>query len=142
MYLWDTNILTHYVEGQATLREHLQHTAWTEIALPSVVVAEVLRGRGDFALKATAAQLPQAHQLLLQTQQLLRGFQVVVFDQPCATELAQLQQQHRSHKRYADLQIAALALAGGHIVITRNVRHFADLLPAGRFANWIDDPPR
>ncbi len=60
MYLWDTNILTHYVDGQATLREHY--------------------------------------------------FEVVVFDQPCALALAQLQKQHRSYKRYTDMMIAATAL--------------------------------
>lgn len=142
MYLWDTNILTHFVDGQTTLREHLQRTPWSEIALPSVVIAEALRGRCEFALKATSSQLPLAHQLLLETQQLLRKFEVVVFDQPSALALAKLQKQHRSHKRYTDLMIAAMALALNHIVVTRNTRHFADLLPANRLANWIDDPPR
>lgn len=142
MYLWDTNILTHHVDGHATLCAHLQRTPWSQIALPSVVVAEVLRGRCEFALKATATQLPLAHHLLLETQRLLSNFQVIVFDQSCATALAQLQTQHRSHKRYADLLIAATALAGNHIVVTRNVRHFVALLPAGRLVNWIDDPPQ
>ena len=142
MYLWDTNILTHHVNGDATLRAHLQLTPWAQIALPSVVVAEVLRGRSDFALKAAIKQLPQAHQLLVDTQKLLGTFQVVVFDESCASALVQLQAQHRAHKRHADLMIAAIALAGNHTVVTRNVRHFADLLPAQRIANWIDDPPR
>jgi predicted nucleic acid-binding protein len=79
LYLWDTNILTHFVNGQSTLQEHLRRTPWTQIALPSVVVAEALRGRCDFALKATASQLPLAHQLLGETQQLLRTFQVIGF---------------------------------------------------------------
>jgi predicted nucleic acid-binding protein len=142
MYLWDTNILTHHVNGDATLRAHLQRIAWTQIALPSVVVAEVLRGRSDFAVKAEAAQLPLAHQLLRDTQKLLDTFQVVVFDDACVPVLQQLQARHRAHKRYAELMIAAIALAGNHIVVTRNVRHFADLLSAQRLANWIDDPPR
>jgi predicted nucleic acid-binding protein len=38
------------------------------------------------------------------------------------------------------MMIAAMALAGGHIVVTRNKQHFADLLPANQIANWIDDP--
>ena len=141
MFLWDTNILTHYVNGNATLRAHLQRTAWTQLALPSVVVAEVLRGRSEFALKADAAQLPLAHQLLRDTQELLNAFQVVVFDASCAAVLVQLQARHRAHKRHADLLIAATAMAGNHTVVTRNVRHFADLLPAQQIANWIDDPP-
>lgn len=142
MYLWDTNILTHFVDGQATLQEHLRRTPWTQIALPSVVVAEALRGRCDFALKATAAQLPLAHQLLSETWRLLQTFQVIVFDQACALALAQLQKKHSSHKRYTDLMIAAMAMAGDHVVVTRNTRHFADVLPTAKLANWIDDPPR
>ena len=53
MYLWDANILRHFGQGHATLRLYLLRVPWTEIALPSVVVAEVLRGRCEFALKAT-----------------------------------------------------------------------------------------
>jgi hypothetical protein len=31
-----------------------------------------------------------------------------------------------------------MALAGGHIVITRNVADFSDLLPTVRIQNWVD----
>jgi predicted nucleic acid-binding protein len=58
MYLWDANILRAFGQGQATLRSYLLRVPWSEIALPSVVVAEVLRGRCDFALKATPAEDP------------------------------------------------------------------------------------
>ncbi len=34
-----------------------------------------------------------------------------------------------SKKRYTDVMIAAMALAGKHIVVTRNLKHFEDLLP-------------
>ena len=44
MYLWDANILRAFGQGHTTLRWHLQRVSWSEIALPSVVVAEVLRG--------------------------------------------------------------------------------------------------
>ena len=80
MYLWDANILRHFGQGHATLRLYLLRVPWAEIALPSVVVAEVLRGRCEFALKATPAEAPLAHQRLLETQQLLAQFHVVVFD--------------------------------------------------------------
>ncbi len=36
-----------------------------------MVVAEALRGRCDFALKASPSQAPMAHQQLLETQKLL-----------------------------------------------------------------------
>ena len=140
MYLLDTNILTHYVSGHPTLRAHLKQVPWIEIALPSVVVAESLRGRCEYALKAPPGQAAAAHALLQETQELLRQFQMVVFDQPSATMLAQLQKKRGGSKRYADMMIAAMALAGGHIVVTRNKQHFADLPPPNQIANWIDDP--
>ena len=142
MYLWDTNILRHFASGHSTLRDHLQRVAWAEIALPSVVVAEVVQGRADYALKATPQQAPLAHRLLLETLQLLHTFAWLAFDQDSAAELLRLQRSVQTRKRYADAQIAAMALAGRHIVVTRNQAHFVDLLPPAQLANWIDEPPR
>ena len=75
------------------------------------MVAEVLRGRCNFALKATPAEAPLAHQRLLETQQMLAQFQVVVFNATCATVMERPRQQHRRRKRYADLMIAAITVA-------------------------------
>jgi tRNA(fMet)-specific endonuclease VapC len=140
MYLVDTNILRAFGQGHATLRLYLLRVPWSEIALPSVVVAEVLRGRCDFALKATPAEAPLAHRRMLDTQQMLSQFQIVVFD-ACATVMERLQQRHRRRKRYADLIIAAIVAAGQHILVTRNQADFPDVLPRAQLANWIDDPP-
>jgi hypothetical protein len=41
MYLWDANILRAFGQGHATLRSYLLRVPWSEIALPTVVVAEV-----------------------------------------------------------------------------------------------------
>ena len=112
-----------------------------KIALPSVVIAEVLRGRCDFALKATPAEAPLAHRRLLDTQQMLSQFQIIVFDAACATVMADLRQRHRRRKRYADLMIAAIVAAGQHVLVTRNQGDFSDVLPRAQLANWIDDPP-
>ncbi|MEP7339031.1 MAG: type II toxin-antitoxin system VapC family toxin [Acidobacteriota bacterium] len=142
VYLWDTNVLTHYINGEATLQAHLQRVAWKEIALPSVVVAEILRGRSEYALKAPLEKTAHANILLEETRQLLNNFSVVIFDQSSSGALARLQKQHRTHKRHVDLMIAAMAIAGNHVVITRNQKHFADLLPPRQLMNWIDDPPR
>lgn len=141
MYLWDTNILRYFVEAHPTLRLHLERIPWGEIALPSVVVAEALRGRCDFALKATPSQAPDAHRLLQETRRLIDRFQVVLFDEACADVMRNLQQRHKTHKRYADLMIAATAIAGNHIVVTRNQQHFITLLPRKQLMNWIDHEP-
>jgi predicted nucleic acid-binding protein len=42
---------------------------------------------------------------------------------------------------YADLTIAAVVVAGQHILVTRNQADFRDVLPRAQLANWIDDPP-
>jgi predicted nucleic acid-binding protein len=141
MYLWDANILHAFGQGHATLRLHLRRVPWSEIALPSVVVTEVLRGGYDFALKATPAEAPLAHRRLLDTQQMLSQFQVVVFDAACATVMQHPQRRHRRLKRYADLMIAAIVAAGQHILVTRNQADFRDVLPRAPLANWIDDRP-
>ena len=142
MYLWDMNILCHFAEGHPVLQKHLRRIPWVEIALPSIAVAEVLRGRCEFALKATPDQAPLAHRLLMETCRLLESFNVIVFDHTCADELMRLQRASKTRKRYADAMIADMARAGHHIVVTRNQAHFADLLSSGQLVNWIDVPPK
>ncbi len=141
MYLWDSNVLRHFGEGHTTLFIYLQRIPWSEIALPSIVIAEVLRGRCDFALKATPSKAPLAHRLLLETQQLLYQFNVILFDERCVEAMEKMQQKHKAHKRYTDMMIAAMAQVGKHIVVTRNKKHFEKLIPKSQLANWIDEEP-
>lgn len=141
MYLWDANIIRAFGQGHPTVRLHLLRIPWAEIALPSVVVAEILRGRCEAALKAIPGDAPLAHHHLQDTQQMLSRFQVVVFDDSCVPIMERLRKTRRKRKRYADLMIAAIAEAGQHIVVTRNQNDFVDLLPPTQLANWIDDPP-
>jgi len=72
---------------------------------------------------------------------MLAQFHLGVLDVACATVLERLRQQHRRRKRYADLMIAAMVIAGQHILVTRNHADFVDVLPPAQLANWIDDPP-
>jgi tRNA(fMet)-specific endonuclease VapC len=139
LYLWDTQILRHYGEGNENLFKHLQKTSRQEVTLPSVVAAEILRGRADFALKAAPEQLPLAHATLLQTIKLLDDFQIIAFNEKCAEKMRELQKKFQTKKRYADLMIAAIALSENYILITRNTKHFADILPARQLENWIDE---
>jgi hypothetical protein len=37
--------------------------------------------------------------------------------------------------------IAAMVIAGQHILVTRNSAEFVDVLPTAQLANWIDNPP-
>jgi predicted nucleic acid-binding protein len=51
---------------------------------------------------------------------MLSQFHIAVFDQACAEAMERLRQRYRRRKRYADLMIAAMAIAGRHVVVTRN----------------------
>lgn len=141
MYLWDTNLLVAYQTGHPILHQHVARVPWDEIGLPSVVVAEAMRGRCDYHLKATPEQVPVASQRLIETYDLLKQFKVVEFNKKAAQALIVLKRTRKSKKRYADMLIAAMAIADNHIVVTRNVRHFKDLLPARQLVNWIDNRP-
>ncbi len=141
MYIWDSNILRHFGEEHPTLFLHLARVSPSQIALPSVVVAEVLRGRCEHALKAEPEKLPFAHTLLMDTFNILNKFKVLQFDKKCSQIMKELKRKHKSHKRYADMMIAATALAGDHTVVTRNEKDFKTLLPKARIANWIDKEP-
>lgn len=101
MYLWDSNILRHYGEEHPTLMAHLQRISRQEVLLPSVVVAEALRGRCDYALKATPEQAVKAHEHLLAMLGLLQKFQALAFDGRSAAALSDLHKRHPRHKRYA-----------------------------------------
>jgi predicted nucleic acid-binding protein len=61
------------------------------------------------------------------------------FDEAAITVAEQLKTQIKSRKRHADLIIAAQAIAGHHILVTRNTSDFQDMMPAAMLQNWIDD---
>ena len=94
MYLRDTNVVRHSGVAHPTLRMHLQEIPGVRNCVPSVAVAEILRGRSEFALKALPSKAPLAHVLLLQTYQVLNRFNVLVFDDKCADVLKELQKKN------------------------------------------------
>lgn len=141
MYLWDTNIVGHFGSRHPTLTLHIQQVGMEEIALPSPTAAELLRGRSEFAVKASPEQAVVAHRQLRETQLLIAQFNLLLFGDEDAEVLKKILQKYKSKKRYVDLMIAAMAIAGNHVVVTRNTKHFKDVLPPQQLANWIDDPP-
>ena len=55
--------------------------------------------------------------------------------------LEELKRHYKTHKKYADMMIAAMAKVGKHVVVTRNLKDFYGLLPPNQLANWIDKEP-
>lgn len=133
--------MRHLTDGHPMLQRYLNVIPRCDILLPSVVVAESLRKRCEFATKAEPDQVLLAHSLLLELLQLVQTFQHIGFDAASAERFRQLKLKHPQHKLHADLMIAAIAQTGKHIVVTRNLKDFSKFLPPHQLQNWIDDPP-
>ncbi|MGH9854432.1 MAG: type II toxin-antitoxin system VapC family toxin [Blastocatellia bacterium] len=97
-----------------------------------------MRGRFDAYLKAEPENLLREQERLVAAQHYLSIYQTIYVNEQAVAELVAWRNRMSTRKRYADVVIAAMALAGGDIVVTRNVDDFRDLLPADRIQNWID----
>lgn len=137
-YLLDSNILRYYTAKHPTMTRNLARVSAEQIAIPFVVVIEQLRGRFDAYLKAEPENLLREQERLLAAQQFLSLYQTVYVDEQAVAELVALQKRVSTRKRYADVVIAAMALASGDIVVTRNVDDFRDLIHATKIQNWVD----
>lgn len=137
-YLWDSNILRHYTAKHPTLFDNLKRVPSQEILILVIVYAEQLRGRIEGLLKAEPSRLLAAQQYLSATQKLLGSFEILYLDDAALIVAEQLKRSIKTRKRYADLIIAAQAIAGHHILVTRNTSDFQDLLPSLQLQNWID----
>ena len=137
-YLLDSNILRYYTAKHPTMTRNLARVPADQIGIPFVVVIEQLRGRFDAYLKAEPENLLREQARLLAAQQFLSLYQTVYVNEQAVAALVALRQRVSTRKRYADVIIAAIALAGDNIVVTRNLDDFRDLLPAARIQNWVD----
>ncbi|MGH9832154.1 MAG: type II toxin-antitoxin system VapC family toxin [Blastocatellia bacterium] len=134
----DTNILRYLAQSHSTLMENFAKAPDDQIVIPFVVVIEHLRGRFDALLKSEPENMLREQERLRSAQELLSAYQIIYLEDKAIAELVALRQRVKTRKRYTDVVIAAMALAGDHIVVTRNVNDFSDLLPAARIRNWID----
>ncbi len=141
-FLWDSNILRHYLDTHPRLLENLKKVPRQSILLPVVVVAEQLRGRSEAVLKAEPTQIVRTQELFRQTQTLLSKFEILYFDQQALAVAERFKEQLKTRKRHADILIAAQTLAGRHVLVTRNTADFRDLLPPAQLQNWIDNEIR
>jgi predicted nucleic acid-binding protein len=107
--------------------------------LPVVVVAEQQRGRANALLTADPARLARAQDFFRRTQALLSRVRILYFDEQSLAVVSQLIERTKTRKRYADVLIAAQAIAGHYVLVTRNTADFRDSLPANQLQNWIDD---
>ena len=137
-YLLDSNILRHYSGQHPTILKNIARVSLERTAIPFIVVAEQMRGRYDGILKAKPEQILTAQNRLIETEQMIRRFQIAYLNEDAVEKMHGLLSRTKSRKRYADVIIAAIALANNCVVVTRNTDDFKDLVPAQQLQNWVD----
>lgn len=137
-YLLDSNILRHYRDQHRTVLDNFAKVDRDETAIPFIVVAEQMRGRYDGILKARPEEILTAQNRLIETEQMIRRFQIAYLDEDAVKRMRELLGRVKAKKRYADVIIAAIALANNCVVVTRNMGDFKDLVPGRQLQNWVD----
>jgi tRNA(fMet)-specific endonuclease VapC len=119
-YLLDTNVCARYLNGRSLLiREHLQSTNVEDIAVCSVVKAELFYG----AMKSNNPQITLARQ-----QEFLNLFVSLPFDDSTALVYGRIRAELLASGTPIgpnDFQIAAIALTHNLTLITHNTREFS-----------------
>ena len=127
----DTNIVAYIIKKRPIEVLHkLQSLDWTEVAISSIVVAELWYGVEKSQLKAQNKAALEAF---------LKPFTILDFDTKAAEAYASIRADLESKGRVIganDLLISAHALSHGLILVTNNVKEFervGDL----QIENWI-----
>ena len=139
MLLLDTDTLSHFHAGNKKLAKRIQQVGGENVGITIIAAVEVLRGRQEYLLKAVdGAHLLKAQQLLNRSKAFLEDIPVVHVNAAVAAEFDRLRLDKKLRKiGRADLLIACFALALGATLVTRNVKHYAQV-PRLRIENWID----
>jgi len=145
VWLLDSNTFRAY-SGRADphhdrVIERGDHLGWDNVGLPVIVILEVLRGRIlylDQAQRRDPKHLVAALAEFEATHHLVSAFPCVHFDDAALAIHVQKRLFPGTMGRH-DRLIAAIALAGAHTLVTRNVADFRHV-PGLRIENWIDGP--
>src|SRR5438067_2083860 len=129
MYVLDTDTLSRLHAGDPRLQQSRDQFEPADVVTTSITRIEILKGRFDFLLKAKdGEQLLRAAAWLTRSEELFRQIAVIPIDEGTSSQFDQLLRSKKLKKiGRADLLIAAVALAHGATLITRNVRHFRQI---------------
>jgi len=133
-YLFDTDVISSLMKGSGSqgLMERLEAASGESQAISSITVFEVYYG-------AYRSIDPRRFIKLFETK-VLPVVEIISFDDNAARIAGKLRAERElSGKPIApgDLQIAAVALASGRILITGNTRHFMNI-PGLDIENWLE----
>ena len=124
----DTNIVSFWLRGVERVGEKLRATPPNELAVSSVTEAELWFGM---------SKVPSRKREVLATT-FLDSVTVITFDRAAARtygSLRALLERGGTPIGVADTMIAAQALAGGHTLVTNNLKHF-NRVPRLRVEDW------
>ena len=144
MWLWDANIVRAFsdyrADGHERVRARTEAAGPGAIGVPVVVATELLDGRLQYlctAHRLAPRQLVVAFEQFTATLRLLSLFPLVPFDE-AALRVYQQRRLFPGNMSRGDRLIAAIALAGSHRLVTRNVSHFLPVQGL-MIENWIDN---
>ena len=134
-FVFDTDHLTLFHHGNVFVGQRFAVHAVAAVGITVVTVEESLRGRlAALAQRLDGPRRIARYALLEATLRLLRQFPIASFDGPAEQHFQQLLgMQLRIGSQ--DLTIAAIALAHGLVVVSRNRRDFGRI-PGLRIEDW------
>lgn len=135
VFVLDTDILSLYQEGHATVCGHVVANATSTLAITVLSVEEQLSGWYTYLRKAAKPdQIAMAYQSLTDTAISLRRFEILTFDRSAILRYESLRKL-KLNVRKMDLRIAAVVLEKGATLVTRNTRDFKQV-PGLPFVDW------
>ena len=133
MYLFDTDIITNVFKKKPskTLLQRLGAIPRSRQFISTITISEIVYG-------AEKSSRPAYHLKNLQ-EILLPAVNIIGFDGKAAYVCGKLRaylEKKGMPLDFADLQIAAIAIANGFILVTGNTRHFARIQEL-KVENWL-----
>lgn len=135
VYLVDTDILSLYQRGDATVCQRvLSHNA-SELSVSVITVEEQLSGWYTLLRRAKGRdRLAHVYDNLARNVRTLAALQILSFTRPAIDRYEELKRL-KLGVRATDLRIAAIALENGAVLVTRNVRDFRHI-PGLKLEDW------
>ena len=134
-YVLDTDHISLHFRGHSHVGQKLALIPPDEIAITTITAEEQLRGRlAQIKNASTKDALAIAHSRFRQAIYYLAKLSILEFDSAAITIFEDLKRQ-RPRVGSQDLRIAAIAIANGAIVVTRNRGDFGQI-PGLKIEDW------
>ena len=135
LYILDTDHLTLYQSGHATVVQRVLACPADQLAVTVISVEEQLRGWYTSLRRAKKRdQMARAYERLARAVSFLSNLQILPFPEPTIARYEALRAANR-HIGKSDLRIAAIVLANSAILVTRNLHDFQQI-PGLKLEDW------